>query len=230
MPLANTRARYGSVSKLLHWGMALAILAMFPLGVVATDMAEALLSADPFPGEAYVNRLVLLFSLHKTLGVLILGAALVRVVWAVLQPRPGLLNPGNRAEAFAARLVHALLYGAMVIVPLSGWLHHAATEGFAPLFLPFGDRLPMVPKDPDLAAWFSNLHHVTGWVLAGALVLHVMGALKHHFVYRDKTLARMWPGTDAAPEPPLSGSGRAPLLTAGLLWACVLAFAAASAP
>lgn len=230
MPLANTRARFGSLAKALHWVIALAIFAMLPLGAIATDMAAALLRADPFPGEDYVNRLFLLFSLHKTLGVLILGAALLRLLWAAVQPRPGLLHPHRRAEAFAARLVHAVLYGATIIVPLSGWLHHAAIEGYAPLLLPFGDSLPLVPKDPALAARLAGLHHMAIFVLVAAVVLHIWGALKHHVIDRDMTLRRMLPGGGAAPVPPPQQPARAPLLAAAALWAAVIATAALSPP
>ncbi len=39
MPARNTARSYGTVSRTFHWLTALLILAAFPLGVIANDMA-----------------------------------------------------------------------------------------------------------------------------------------------------------------------------------------------
>lgn len=231
MQLTNTPATYGAVTKTFHWLIALAILSMFPLGKIATDRAHTLEMADPFPGEAFVTQTLTLFSIHKTLGVLIFLTALARILWTFTRPRPGLLHPDRRAEAFAAHLVHGLLYGGMVIVPLSGWLHHAATTGYAPLWLPFGNDLPGVPKDPALADLFSEIHHLGVLVLGLAVLLHVAGALKHHVIDRDGTLRRMLPFGRAAETPPgAAHNSLAPALAALLIWAGAIGAGAALAP
>ena len=56
------------------------------------------------------------------------------------------MNADQKLERFAAETVHWVLYGALVIVPLSGWISHAAAAGFAPIWWPFGQGLPLVPK------------------------------------------------------------------------------------
>ena len=134
MPLTNTQIRYGGVAKTFHWLTALLILTLIVLGLVAEDL--------PYATDAELARKAWLFSLHKTLGVLVFFVALARILWAVSQPRPGLLNADKRAESFLAELVHWLLYGALVIVPLSGWIGHAAASGFAPIWWPLGQSVP----------------------------------------------------------------------------------------
>jgi len=52
-----------------------------------------------------------------------------------------------------------------------------------------------VPKDQAIAAAFAGLHMVMERVMVVAILLHVAGALKHHFIDRDSTLRRMLPGT-----------------------------------
>jgi len=147
----------------------------------------------------------------------------VRIIWAVTQPKPGFLKPTNRGEAFAARTVHWLLYGALVLVPLTGWITHAATTGYAPIRWPFGQSLPFVPKDASIAALFAGLHITLQRVMYLAVALHIFGALKHHFVNGDATLRRMLPGTSAAPAPTLQPFNPWPVLAALIIWGAAIA-------
>lgn len=214
MPLTNSSMRYGSVTKMFHWLTALLILTAIPLGVIANGL--------PYETQDQFQQKALLFSLHKTVGVLAFLVGLARIIWAVIQVKPGLLNTGKPVESFLAELVHWLLYASLVIVPLSGWLHHAATTGFAPLLLPFGDTLSGIPKDPDLAHIFGKIHYVVTKVLFASVVLHIAGALKHHFIDRDNTLRRMLPGASNAVGTPRHRDGRAPLSAAIVIYVAAL--------
>lgn len=197
MPLGNTSTRYGTVAKTLHWLTALLIVTLIPLGIVANGM--------PFETPEQLAEKARLFSLHKTLGVTLFFVALLRIVWALTQPKPSAIHAGRRGEVFLANTVHWLLYGSLMLVPLSGWVTHAATEGFAPILWPLGQSLPFVPKSEELAGIAAGLHIVFERVLVIALFLHVLGALKHHFIDRDITLRRMWfgqaEGGSNAPHP-----------------------------
>lgn len=222
MSLTNTSASYGSVAKTFHWLTALLILTALPLGWIANDLAHAIYDPGIPTTEQDIARAARLFSLHKTVGVAVFFVALARILWAISQPRPGLLNADNKPEAFAAETVHWLLYGSLVLVPLSGWVHHAAAEGFAPILWPLGQNLPMVPKSPKLAELTAVLHWLFMLVLVGALVLHVAGALKHHIIDKDATLRRMLPGRSNAPTPPPQTHSLAPALAAGVVWIVIL--------
>ena len=219
--LGNTRAEYGAVAKAFHWTVGLGILAMIPLGLVANAVAhsDALLSGDP---DA-IARAVTLFSVHKTLGVTIFFVALARIAWALTQPRPAPLHPERRVETFAAGAVHWALYGALVLMPLSGWVTHAATEGFAPIRWPLGQDLPFVPESAAVERVAAALHTAFAWVLIGAVALHVAGALKHALIDRDGTLARMLPGRGGGAIPdPRAGHGVAAPLAALAVYAAAL--------
>ncbi|MBM1309807.1 cytochrome b/b6 domain-containing protein [Sulfitobacter mediterraneus] len=221
MSVTNTQTRYGAVTKAIHWLMALLILSLIPMGWIAHQL--------PFDTDAELARKAWLFSLHKTLGVLAFFVAAVRIIWAISQPKPGLLNADKKLESWAADTVHWMLYAAMVVVPLSGWISHAAAAGFAPIWWPFGQGLPMVPKSTAVEHFFGALHWVSGRLLILSLLLHIAGAVKHHLIDRDATLRRMLPGRpDLAPLPDQTHS-RTPVMAAIALWLAALGLSAAMA-
>ncbi|WP_439155772.1 cytochrome b/b6 domain-containing protein [Yoonia sp.] len=204
MPAANTTTLYGTVTKTFHWLTALLIIAVIPLGVVANQL--------PYDTNAQLAFKAQLFSVHKTLGVIIFVVVLARILWALTQPKPGPLHPDRRRETVLAETVHWLLYASLVAVPLTGWIHHAATSGFAPILLPIGQSLPLVPKNETLSETFAALHWIWSKIMVAAILMHVAGALKHQFVDKDATLRRMWFGhADAPATAPHRGNLIAPL-------------------
>ncbi|MBM7068051.1 cytochrome b/b6 domain-containing protein [Actibacterium sp. 188UL27-1] len=206
MALTNSPALYGGVTKTLHWLTVLLIFTVIPLGIIAHNW-----SFDT--SEALATKAIL-FSFHKTVGVTIFFVALARIAWAVSQPKPGLLHADRKVESWLAETVHWTLYAALVIVPLTGWIHHSATTGFAPIWWPFGQTLPFVPKDEGVAQTFAALHIVFERVLVISLLLHIAGALKHHFVDKDVTLKRMLPGDVDAPAVGKHSASTAPMIAA----------------
>lgn len=227
MPLGNTSRSYGSITKTFHWLTMLLIFAVIPLGMIANGMAQDVRDPAIATTTQDLIRTVFLFSLHKTLGVTIFFVALARILWAFTQPKPGLLNADNRPEAMLAETIHWLLYGSLILVPLTGWIHHSATVGFAPIRWPFGQNLPFVPQSESIATLFSGLHMVLERVMVVSILLHVAGALKHHFIDRDATLRRMLPGTSDAPIPPTQHRSLLPFSAALVLWAGAIALGGA---
>ncbi|MCU0908953.1 MAG: cytochrome b/b6 domain-containing protein [Rhodobacteraceae bacterium] len=209
--LKNTRETYGSVARGLHWLTALLILALIPSGIVANAMPAG--TSEELLAKAQ------LFSVHKTLGVVLFAVAVVRILWALAQPRPAALHPERRWEDLAARVAHWLLYGSLVLVPLTGWVSHAASEGFAPILLPIPQNLPFVPESTDVYRTAAALHIIFERVLVVTLILHIGAALKHHLWDRDATLRRMVSGR--AGVVPDAGARRwsvAPVGAAVVIW------------
>lgn len=230
MSLHNTPNSFGLAARALHWLTALLILTAIPLGVIANDMV-----ASP---ETIAQK-TQLFSLHKTMGVAAFLIGLARILWALGQTRPVALHPHRRLEVLVADLVHWLLYLSLMIVPLSGWVHHAAVDGFAPILWPFGQDLPFVPKSETVAALAGGLHWLFTKLLIVSILLHVAGALKHHFIDRDATLARMTRGAQAPDAPQSTAHRLAPLAlalaiygagTGAALWLVPASDATPSAP
>ncbi len=215
MTASNSATRYGSVAQTFHWLTALLILTAMPLGLIANGL--------PFDTDAALAQKAWTFSLHKTVGVAAFFVGLGRILWALTQTHPKPLHPDRKAETFLAGLVHWLLYGSLVLVPLTGWAHHAATQGFAPILWPFGQGLPGVPTDPHTAHLFASMHWLFTKLLGLAIVLHIAGALKHAIIDRDGTLGRMLPGGKAVTVPEPAPKSALPLITAGALWAAAIA-------
>lgn len=211
MSISNTPATYGAVARSLHWLTALLILTAIPLGLYANNL--------PYDTGAALAWKAQVFSLHKTVGIAAFFVALARILWALTQPHPVPLHPERRAETLAAEVVHWTLYLSLVIVPLSGWIQHAATDGFAPILWPLGQGLPLVPKSETVAHLAASAHWVFTKVLAASVVLHIAGALKHHVIDRDATLSRMLRGTPAPDLPGTHRRGNGPLVAAFTVYA-----------
>jgi cytochrome b561/polyisoprenoid-binding protein YceI len=201
----NTPTTFGSVTRTLHWLTALLILTAIPLGLIANQL--------PASPDSIVLK-TQLFSLHKTVGIAAFLVAFARILWALGQQHPAPLHPERRAEITLAAIIHWLLYISMLVVPLSGWIHHAALTGFAPILWPLGQDLPFIPKSESVAAVFGTTHWVFTKLLAASVLLHIAGALKHHLIDRDATLARMTKGVSAPAQPQHSPRRRAPLIAA----------------
>ena len=213
--LGNSEATYGAVTKTFHWLTVLLMVTVIPLGIFAHDL--------PYATGEELTRKAWYFSLHKTVGITLFFTALARIAWAVFQPKPFPLSGSKQLEHWLAETVHWVLYSALVIVPLTGWIHHAASEGFAPIWWSFGQNLPLIPKNETVSHVFKVLHFLTKNLLVAAILLHIVGALKHHFIDRDVTLRRMLPGrTDPGLLPPPAES-RLPMVAAGAAYLLAIA-------
>lgn len=219
MSLGNTDQSYGLISRILHWVTALLIFVAFPLGFIAnrTDLTD----------QAAIERVFALFSLHKTVGMAALAIGLARIAWSLSQPRPAPIS-GARIETVLARLTHWTLSIGLVLVPVSGWLAHSAAPGLAPILWPLGQYLPFVPTTSDAAALTGATHWLATKLLAATILLHVAGALKHAFIDRDGTLARMTTGSPAATKPHPKSLLAFPAALA--LWAVTIGLAVIFAP
>lgn len=176
--LGNTRERWGSVQIGLHWTMAaLILLVQVPAGI-------AMVWSSP---GALQNTL---YNIHKNVGLIIFLLAVVRLVWRWRHPVPLLPADLPAWQARAARATHALLYGLLFALPITGFLY-TALGGFPVPFLMVWDLAKLLPVNKPLGEVFETLHVALTFVLYLTAALHVAGALQHHLVRRDGVLARM---------------------------------------
>ena len=172
-------ARIGFGTRLLHWSSAALVAAVFGLAWSFSVLG---------PG-ATSGRLV---ELHRSVGLTILGLTLARLIWRALRPLPPL--PSSPAwEVWLARVVQALLYVALVVQPLLGWIGSSA-QGDAVSYLGLFALPDLVDADPDRADIIFGLHRTTGFCILAFLTLHISGALRHAVLKRDGVLRRMLTG------------------------------------
>jgi cytochrome b561 len=171
--------RYTPTAMALHWLLALLITGTFALGVYMHEL--------PFS----MTRLKL-YNWHKWAGVTILALSALRLLWR-LTHRPPAHLPMPAWQHLAAQAAHLALYVLFFAVPLAGWAYSSAAGFPIVLFgvLPLPD---FVAPNRELAESIKPLHGNLAWLLAAVVLLHVAGALKHHFVDRDRLLLRMKPG------------------------------------
>lgn len=171
---------YDWVAKILHWGMAAALLGLGLLGYYMRDLPFSL-------------RTFKLFDLHKSLGLIMLMLAALRLLrrWQKGAPEP--LTQGAKTwELFLARFVHVALYALMFTVPVLGWVG-ASASGLPMTWFGLAKIPSVTPPDKDVQNWAFHLHEWGVWLLLACVALHAAGALKRHFVLKDETLARMLP-------------------------------------
>lgn len=179
MPLKNTPDRYGFVTKMFHWIMAILIIMMLVMGLVMEDI------------EVLADKLWV-YNLHKSLGVTILALATLRVIWHLISKTPAFVGGLKDWEKCAAKAVHYFLYFAMFAMPLSGWLMSSAGGRPVSVFGLF--TLPdLIEASKDMRHLTGDVHEYIAYALIAAIGAHFGAALKHHFIAKDRTLRRMLP-------------------------------------
>jgi cytochrome b561 len=173
-------ASFSAVQKWLHWTMAALIVLMVAVGLTMTRL-----------GEGPVTNF--LYELHKSVGLTLFALALVRILVRLARGAPA-LEPGvPRWHRIAAYTTHYALYVLIVLVPIVGWTATSSCCAPVNLFWTVPLTLP-VPGDESFWKTVFPIHYALAFTLVGIALLHISGALQHHFVRRDRTLVRMLPG------------------------------------
>jgi cytochrome b561 len=181
MTLRNTTARWGSTAQLLHW----LIVALIITQVILASMAEDL--------PLGMKKLAM-YARHKSVGITILGLAVIRLAWRWANPTPTLPTTLKPYERVLAQLTHAALYLLLFAMPLTGWMMTSA-RGFPVSWFGFIQLPDFVPRDQALYNLMKETHDNLALALYVVVGLHVLAALKHHFMLKDDVLRRMLPFT-----------------------------------
>lgn len=172
--------KYTGTARALHWLAALLIFCGFGLGLFMTGLE---FSPDKFRYYAW----------HKWIGITVFLLAATRLAWRAAHPPPPLPPAMPAWQVRASHVSHALLYGLMLAIPLSGWIYSSST-GVSVVYLGLLPLPDLIPKDRETAKILLLLHKTLNYTLAAVVTVHVVAALKHQFHDRDDFLARMLPG------------------------------------
>lgn len=174
--LINSRTRFGWVSIVIHWVMALAVFGMFALGVwmVELEYYDAWYHKAPW--------------IHRSVGLLLLGLLVLRLVWRLINIVPDIMGaPWERAVALWVHRGHYLIMFALII---SGYLISTADGRAIDLFGWF-DVPALLPAEKGREELAGLVHKVLAWGFMAYVAMHAGAALKHHVIDRDATLLRM---------------------------------------
>jgi len=176
-------ARYSAIAIWLHWILGFSILGAFGFGLFIEEMALSPLKFQ-------------FLSWHKWAGICILVGSALRLLWRVTH-RPPALTPHQQSgmrgwQAKAYHLSHVAFYALFLIVPLCGWAYSSA-KGFPVVLFGVWPLPDLVSKNAELAELFEEGHAIGAFVLIGLVVVHVLAAIKHHFIERDGLMNRMRP-------------------------------------
>ncbi|NTY88277.1 cytochrome b [Serratia fonticola] len=174
----NTADRFGHVSVLIHWLVALTVYGMFALGLWMVTLGYYNVWYHQAP------------EIHKSIGTLLFIVMVVRVVWRFISPPPKPLASYSRLTRISAVLAHIALYTVLFAILISGYLISTA-DGQAISVFGWFDVPASVTGLPQQADTAGTIHLYLAWAVVVLSVLHALAALKHHFIDRDVTLKRM---------------------------------------
>ncbi|MBI3441446.1 MAG: cytochrome b/b6 domain-containing protein [Proteobacteria bacterium] len=179
MPLLNSPTQYGAVTKTFHWGTALIVIFLLALGLFMGDLPNGTLKLQAF-------------NLHKSLGITVLVLTLCRFCWHLISRFPGPVETLKPWENLLSKILIKSLYVLLIAQPLIGWIFSSAAGRSVHVFglavLP-----DLVSPDKSLAKSFRELHGDIGTIIMIIVGLHIVVALKHHFLDKDQVLRRMLP-------------------------------------
>ena len=181
MQWRNSIGRYGVFAKSLHW--------LIVFGIVAQDLlAEA--QEDKTASSGAMTAM----DWHVSIGITLLALATLRVIWRAVDVTPRWPASMRGFERLLAKAGHLGLYGLLFALPLSGWLL-TSVEGEALRYFGWFELPALAPAGAESREHLiEEVHEVLFNALFALAVLHVIAALKHHFIDRDNILKRMLPG------------------------------------
>jgi cytochrome b561 len=173
---AVIRDRFTPLQRLLHWLMAVCVLAMLFIGVGMESTV--------------MPKYLPLVMVHKSLGIVVLVLALIRLAVRLRYGAPPLPRDLPGPIKLGAILSHVALYALMIGMPLIGWAMVSAA-GY-PVVAFGGVRLPpIVPAGDALHALLWDAHFVLAFAFFALVLLHVAAALFHALIRRDGVFESM---------------------------------------
>ena len=178
--IRNSPAAWGWPAIALHWVGAALIIVLLAHGWWMTHLA-----ARP---DRLANS-----GLHAALGYDFLALLVLRLLWRWINPVPVL--EGQAWERHAAKAAHIALYVLMLACALTGWALAGTFRNPLDRDL-LGVALPAIYQSPDrdMHGLFEDSHKILAYLLAALVVVHVLGALRHHFIKHNDVLRRMLVG------------------------------------
>ncbi|MFA0029962.1 cytochrome b [Vibrio breoganii] len=160
----------------MHWLTGASFIGVFVVGLIMSE-------TDRGPSKFE------LMGYHKSIGVLILMVATIRIAWRLKEGKLSSLSNSPVWQEKIAHAVHGILMLATIAMPISGITMSAAggraIDVFGWVIINEGEKIEWLQQVG------STIHHSAVNIIVAVLVLHIAGALKHQFIDKDGTISRM---------------------------------------
>jgi cytochrome b561 len=174
----NETNRYGQVSRMLHWMTAILFIFLIPTGIFSSMIPE---------GTWYRTQYSVV---HKTIGLIVFGLFIARIIWNKKSKRPELDNSLKPKERKMAHIAHIALYLLMFFIPITGYIM-TSLHGYSSWFF-IWELKPFLSESEAYKFWGFLHKYLLQYLIYFILGSHILGALKHHFIDKHtKALKRM---------------------------------------
>jgi cytochrome b561 len=191
MALKSTHESWGQLTRSLHWMSA---------GLVLFGLTHGYWMANLLPRPERLPH----YATHSIIFVYFGLLVLIRIGWRLSEPTPA--QPAGSAswEKAAAHAGHLALYAVLIAVLITGYMNwsafparfdaaRAAQMNLSVLGL-FNVPAMHTKLDREVFKFWENGHMYLSWLLAGLVVVHIVAALRHHFLKGNNIMRRMWRG------------------------------------
>jgi len=177
MSLKNTNESYGKLTVILHWLMAAMIIGLVAAGFLM-DMME----------KGDLRSFVV--TSHKATGFVVIFLGLFRWYWMITNQSPSPLASLTKAEIGISHATKWLLMLLLLVMPISGMLM-SMFHGYGINFYGLFNIAPFVAENKDIGKVFGSIHEIGAYAISIVIGLHVIAAIRHHFIKKDDTLNRI---------------------------------------
>jgi cytochrome b561 len=178
MKIKNNSEHFGLLTKLFHWLIGISIIGLIWLGWYMVDLGYF---------DKWYNKSL---DWHKSLGMLVLGASLLKIGWQLYSPLPDTTKNLKAWERWSANIIHKFLLAMMVLIPVSGYIISTSNGQVVDIFNWF-EFPALISKNTGLRDLAIELHYYMSYVTAVLLVGHIGAALKHQLINKDNTLGKI---------------------------------------
>ena len=172
----DTRTRFGLVSVVLHWYVALAVLTLLSTGLVITSIGEHGALRPLRDDIAYF---------HMSIAMTSIPFFLFRIFWRIRSGMPETHDLHGAMKIIAEWVWRLLLF--FIVWQITWGLLVESNHWFEIVF----GRIRIPQFFEEQASYLEDLHRWGAFTIGTLLLLHIGGALKHHFIDRDRLLRNM---------------------------------------
>lgn len=185
---------YTPTARAFHWLIAFLVFVQLPIGLYMSYRGNEMINDKGEKGvwDGITNTL---YSSHKLIGLTVLLLIVLRLTYRLTQGAPRSDPTVPPALTGVSHLVHWSLYLLLLAMPIGGYF----AVSYGDYLDVFNFKLPaLTEKNEDISKQIFGMHAIGAFLIIGFVTLHILAAIYHRFVRKDRVVARMWPNKNVA--------------------------------